>query len=48
MDPDLLREGEVVALEKYFIYASNVLVNFFPLSLLYLTKLPRINPKKTD
>ncbi len=47
-DLDLLREKEVVPSEKYVMYTSDILVNDFSLILLYLTEMPRFNPKTTD
>ena len=45
-DPDLLREKEVVPLEKYLLYTFDVLIKVSPLTLLYLTELTRVNPKQ--
>ena len=42
-DPDLLRAEEVVPLEKYVTYTSDILVKVLPLILLYLTKMTRVN-----
>jgi len=40
-----LRVEEVVPSEKYVIYTFDILVKVFPVTLLYLTELTRINPK---
>jgi len=41
--PYLLRAEEVVPSKKYVIYTFEILVKVFPLTLLYLTELTRVN-----
>jgi len=48
MNLDFLRAEDFVPLEKHFVYTYDTLVKVFPLTLLYVTGLTRVNLKTTN